>query len=335
MSKRRLGKGIDALLQGRPLDQLQQLTSIVMVGIDDISPNPNQPRKRFSDDSLAELADSIRERGIIQPILAEDNGDGTYVIVAGERRYRAAKLAGLTEIPVIAQELTEEEMLEVALVENIQREDLNPIDEARALQSALDQSGATQDQLAKRLGKSRSAIANSLRLLRLDDEMQDALSDGTMTPGHARALLALTGAADRRRLFERIRDEGLSVREVEAMVKGGALDEAALDRLRSAGGSGAADQSGSRAGAPGIAVDEQDQVELPEGASGGRTTDNAGSGGVAKSVELQNLEDQLIEHLGTRVVVKGSNEHGRIEITYLSTEDLERVVESMGVRLGE
>ncbi|MFW5745147.1 MAG: ParB/RepB/Spo0J family partition protein, partial [Spirochaetota bacterium] len=149
MSKRRLGKGIDALLQGRPLDQLQQMTSIVMVGIDDISPNPDQPRKRFSEASLAELADSIRERGIIQPILAEDTGDGTYVIVAGERRYRAAKLAGLTEVPVIAQELTEEEMLEVALVENIQREDLNPIDEARALQSALDQSGATQDQLAK------------------------------------------------------------------------------------------------------------------------------------------------------------------------------------------
>ena len=333
MSKRRLGKGIDALLQGRPLDQLQQMTSIVMVGIDDISPNPGQPRKRFSDASLAELADSIRERGIIQPILAEDTGDGTYVIVAGERRYRAAKLAGLTEVPVIAQELTEEEMLEVALVENIQREDLNPIDEARALQSALDQSGATQDQLAKRLGKSRSAIANSLRLLRLDDDMQDALSDGTMTPGHARALLALNGKADRRRLFERIRDEGLSVREAEAMVRGGSLDETALDRMRAAGGGaagGAAAPDSDAAGeagaddpgaAPGIAVEEQDQVELPTGA--------------AKSVELQNLEDKLIEHLGTRVVVKGSNRHGRIEITYLSTDDLERVVESMGLELGE
>ena len=358
MSKRRLGKGIDALLQGRPLDQLQQMTSILMIGIDDISPNPNQPRKRFSDASLAELADSIRERGIIQPILAEDTGDGTYIIVAGERRYRAAKLAGLTEVPVIAQELTEEEMLEVALVENIQREDLNPIDEARALQSALDQSGATQDRLAKRLGKSRSAIANSLRLLRLDDEMQDALSDGTMTPGHARALLALTGAADRRRLFERIRDEGLSVREVEAMVRGGSLDEAALDRLRAGtGGQGGADGAGEPGGgaAPGIAVDEQDQVELPEGAGvgSGRSGRGPGAGsgpgesvgqpndqgtagsGATKSVELQNLEDKLVEHLGTKVVIRGGDKHGRIEITYLSTDDLERVVESMGLELGE
>lgn len=364
MSKRRLGKGIDALLQGRPLDQLQQMTSIVMVGIDDISPNPDQPRKRFSEASLAELADSIRERGIIQPILAEDTGDGTYVIVAGERRYRAAKLAGLTEVPVIAQELTEEEMLEVALVENIQREDLNPIDEARALQSALDQSGATQDQLAKRLGKSRSAIANSLRLLRLDDDMQDALSDGTMTPGHARALLALTGKADRRRLFERIRDEGLSVREVEAMVRGGKLDEGALERLRAGtGGEAAADQAGPAgaggpAAAPGIALDEQDQVELPDGAgvsgsrgaggggsaagggsdpdhgdSGGQPTD--GSGGGVKSPELRAIEDKLVEHLGTKVVIRGGDKQGRIEVTYLSTEDLERVVESMGLELGE
>ncbi|MFW6260285.1 MAG: ParB/RepB/Spo0J family partition protein [Spirochaetota bacterium] len=333
MSKRRLGKGIDALLQGRPLDQLQQMTSIVMVGIDDISPNPDQPRKRFSETSLAELADSIRERGIIQPILAEDTGDGTYVIVAGERRYRAAKLAGLTEVPVIAQELTEEEMLEVALVENIQREDLNPIDEARALQSALDQSGATQDQLAKRLGKSRSAIANSLRLLRLDDDMQDALSDGTMTPGHARALLALTGKADRRRLFERIRDEGLSVREVEAMVKGGSLDETALDRLR----------AGANGEALGIAEDEQDRLEVPEDASGGgpgrsagRTTDegHGGSGG-AKSPELRAIEDKLVEHFGTKVVIRGGDTQGRIEIAYFTTEDLERVLESMGVRLGE
>ena len=366
MSKRRLGKGIDALLQGRPLDQLQQMTSIVMVGIDDISPNPGQPRKRFSDASLAELADSIRERGIIQPILAEDTGDGTYVIVAGERRYRAAKLAGLTEVPVIAQELTEEEMLEVALVENIQREDLNPIDEARALQSALDQSGATQDQLAKRLGKSRSAIANSLRLLRLDEDMQDALSDGTMTPGHARALLALTGKADRRRLFERIRDEGLSVREVEAMVKGGSLDETALERLRSAGagvagGAGAGGQAGSfdPGAAPGIAVDEQDQVELPEGAAGGSGSRGSGGGGRAagggsgpdhggsagqptdgsgggvKSPELRAIEDKLVEHLGTKVTIRGGDKQGRIEITYLSTDDLERVVESMGLELGE
>ncbi|MFW5688354.1 MAG: ParB/RepB/Spo0J family partition protein [Spirochaetota bacterium] len=317
MSKRRLGKGIDALLQGRPLDQLSQMSSIVMVEIDKISPSPNQPRKQFNQQSLNELADSIREKGIIQPIIAEDQGDGTFVIIAGERRYRAAKLAGLDEIPVISQDFSDDEKLEIALIENIQREDLNPIDEARALQHALDHSGVTQDQLAKRLGKSRSAIANALRLLRLDTNVQDALASGELTPGHARALLALSSDDERRRLFERIQADGLSVREAELAVKGGKLDLAALDR------------------APAAALDPTAETGSPAASVAPGTRLAGDSGGPAKSVELQRIEDRFVEHLGTRVVIKGSDEKGKIEIAYLSTDDLERIAESMGLSLGE
>lgn len=341
MSKRRLGKGIDALLQGRPLEQLSQMSSIIMVAIDHISPNPNQPRKQFNQESLNELAASIKEKGIIQPIIAEDRGDGTYIIVAGERRYRAARMAGLDEVPVISQDFNDEEKLEIALIENIQREDLNPIDEARAFQNALDQSGSTQDQLAKHLGKSRSAIANSLRLLRLDDDIQAALAEGGLSAGHARALLALTDESDRRALFDRIRTDGLSVREAEAAVKGGALDLGALDRA-------AAQPSGAAGLNLQLADDEEPPGESGLGAGAGTPDENGGrsddrhsrageaaGGAAAKSVELQRIEDALVEHLGTRVVIKGGDDKGRIEISYLSTDDLERIVESMGAKLAE
>lgn len=333
MSKRRLGKGIDALLQGRPLEQLSQMSSIMMVPLDAIAPNPDQPRKQFDQQSLNELADSIREKGIIQPIIAEDRGDGSYIIIAGERRYRAAKLAGLDEVPVISQELDDEEKLEIALIENIQREDLNAIDEARALQHAMDQGGLTQEQLAKRLGKSRSAVANALRLLRLDQEMQEAVVSGTVTAGHARALLALHDEAERRRLFERVRDEGLSVREAEIMVKGGRLEEGALDAWREelssqrGGGTASSGASDARSGRLNIQL-EEDELEAPAGGKG-RGSGSGGEAG-AKSVELKRLEDLLVDHLGTRVVIRGSDERGRIEINYLSMNDLERVIESMG-----
>lgn len=310
MSKRRLGKGIDALLQGRPLEQLSQMSSILMVDVDRIEPNPNQPRKQFSQERLNELAASIREKGVIQPILAEDRGDGTFTIVAGERRYRAARLAGLSEIPVISQDFTDDEKLEIALIENIQREDLNPIDEARAMQSAMKHSGATQEELAKRLGKSRSAIANTLRLLRLDADIQQALSDGTLTAGHARALLAVDDETVRRELFERILADHLSVRDAEQLAKGpSGPDESSLP------------EAGSRTDA------------LPTGATKAARGSSGASGpkGSAKSVELRRIEDRLLERFGTRVVIRGTNRRGRIEISYLSTEDLEQIVEAMGV----
>lgn len=311
MSKRRLGKGIDALLQGRPLDQLDQMSSIVQVPIEKLEPNPHQPRKQFNDETLRELADSIRERGIIQPILAEDRGDGSYVIIAGERRFRAARLAGLDLVPVISQEFTKEEKLEIALIENIQREDLNPIDEARAIQNALDLSGVTQEQLAKRLGKSRSAVANSVRLLRLNTEMQDALAVGRLTAGHARQLIAVDSEERRAELFRSILDESLTVRDTEAIVR------AILDR----------DQAGDDGKDSQVVMAEIEQsVELPPAVSAKGSTSEL-------SVELQNIQNILMERFGTRVTIRGTNNKGRLEIPYLSPDDLERILDLMGAEL--
>ena len=216
MSKRRLGKGIDALLEGRDLEQLSSMSRVLLIAVDKLQANPKQPRTQFDDESLGELAESIREKGVIQPIIAEDQGDGSYTIVAGERRYRAAKIAGLTEVPVISKDFSDDEKLEIALVENLQREDLNPIDEAIAIDSAMRNAGYTQEQIAQRLGKSRPAIANSLRLLKLNAEMRKALASAQITAGHARALLAIADSAERKELFSRIQTEGLSVRESEA-----------------------------------------------------------------------------------------------------------------------
>lgn len=310
MSKRRLGKGIDALLQGRDLEQLESLSSIVNVPIDKIHPNPNQPRKHFDPATLKELADSIKEKGIIQPIIAEDTGDGIYMIIAGERRFRAAQMVGLDEVPVIPNEFSEEEKLEIALIENLQREDLNPIDEALALKSMMDQVGLTQEQVAQRLGLSRPAVANTLRLLRLSQEIQDALSSGTLSAGHARALLAVRDDEARNELFHRIVNERLSVRDAELAARG---------------------PNGEPGSVPTVKL-PADELEVPAAGATARSGDE--SSGAGKPVELKQIEQQLITALGTKVVVKGSNSTGRIEIAYFSMEDLERVVEIISGPLG-
>jgi ParB family chromosome partitioning protein len=311
VSKRRLGKGIDALLQGRDLEQLSNMASILHIEIEKIEPNPDQPRKSFPKDSLQELADSIREKGVIQPILAEDRGDGRYTIVAGERRFRAAQIAGLTEIPVISQEFSDEEKLEIALIENIQREDLNPVDEARAIQHILQESGVTQEELAKRLGKSRSAVSNAIRLLSLDDEALEALVSGTLTAGHARALLRIDSAAKRKELYDTIMKDGWSVRKTELEVYG---KKKPLDET------------------DGSSDNESQDPEQSKGSPDGSAGVTAGEG-VLKSPELQQIEDRLVEHLGGRVVIRGSDHRGKIEVTYQSTEDFERIVEAMGLKL--
>ena len=313
MSKRRLGKGIDALLQGRDLEQLSNMASLLHVEIDRLQPNPSQPRSRFNDESLKELANSIREKGVIQPILAEDRGDGTYTIVAGERRYRAAKIAGLTEVPVIPGDFSEGEKLEIALVENLQREDLNPLDEAIAFENAMQNSGYTQEQLAQRLGKSRPAIANSLRLLKLETEMKEAVATGEISAGHARALLAISDPTGRKELYKRIQSEGLSVREAEAA---GRPNDEPADAGRPAAASG-------DSGGP-VIIDETDEFEEPPGA--GPQTER-------KSPELQRLEDELVRSLGTKVFIRGGDRKGRIEIAYYSTEDLDRLIDLLGVSI--
>jgi ParB family chromosome partitioning protein len=214
MAKRALGKGIGALI-GETDDARRQAAATVEVSISSLGPNPSQPRHQFPAASLAELADSIRKRGVLQPVLVEAAGEGRYVIVAGERRVRAAKLAGLDRVPVIVRSFSPEERLEIALIENLQREDLTPIEEAKAFRQLMEASGQTQEQVAAKVGKDRTTVTNSLRLLKLPGKMQDAVERGELSAGHARALLAVGNPAGMEVLFQRVLKRGLSVRETE------------------------------------------------------------------------------------------------------------------------
>lgn len=188
---------------------------IISVSIDKIKANENQPRKSFDDNTLEELAESIKNQCVLQPLLVEKINDDCYIIVAGERRFRAAKLAGLKEIPVIVRSFTEIERIEVALIENIQRENLNSIDEAAAYQYLIQKSGLTQEEVAVKVGKKRSTVANSLRLLQLPDSMKDDVISGVLSAGHARAILSLVNPNDRVLLRDKIIEKELSVREAE------------------------------------------------------------------------------------------------------------------------
>lgn len=189
--------------------------SAIYVPIKNVSANPNQPRKAFDEESLKELAASIKEQGIIQPIVVEEIVHGKYSIIAGERRFRAAKMAGLDKVPVIIKSLTEQQRIQMSLVENIQRENLNPIEEASAYQYLIQRSGLSQEEIGNLVGKSRSAIANSIRLLSLPDDLKDDLIAGMITPGHARAILSLVNPGDRTMLRDEIVNKELSVRKAE------------------------------------------------------------------------------------------------------------------------
>lgn len=220
-----LGKGIGALMseaekevgsENAATTAANGTTSGEMeIDVDKLLPNPHQPRTEFDKDALQELADSIKEHGVIQPVLVEKADGDNYYIIAGERRTRAAKLAGLTKIPVRVQSFSEEKKLEVALIENIQREDLNALEEALAYRKLMDMCGITQDEVARRVGKNRTTVTNALRLLKLPENMQTALANDEITAGHARALLSVTNPADQRILFARILGQDLSVRETE------------------------------------------------------------------------------------------------------------------------
>lgn len=214
-----LGRGLSALLEGHELNLEAEKESVYQIDIDDISPMENQPRKIFDDDKLRELAESIRENGIIQPIIVHKRGLNDYVLVAGERRWRAARMAGLREVPAIVRTLDKEKQLKQALIENIQRENLNPLEEATAYQQLLDEYGLTQEEVAKVLGKSRSAVANTLRLKRLPVEIQDFINGGSLSEGHARALLALPEAIQQIEAADHILDKGLNVRQTEEYIR--------------------------------------------------------------------------------------------------------------------
>lgn len=213
-----LGRGLDALFTDNAVEDLgNQKTSTLR--LTEIEPNREQPRKTFDQKALNELADSISRNGVLQPLLVRPLEDGTYQLVAGERRWRASRLAGLTEVPVVIKELSDEQAMEIALVENLQREDLNPIEEAEGLQLLIDRYHLTQEEAANRVGRSRPAIANSLRLLNLPEEVRDLAREGKISAGHARALLSFEKKADMLAAVESIQKNDLSVREVERMSK--------------------------------------------------------------------------------------------------------------------
>ena len=287
-----LGRGFGALLPGDDTGSESLVSpgeAVRLVMLSEVQPNPEQPRKDFDEAALSELAESIREQGVIQPLLVEP-WQGRFRIVAGERRWRAAKLAGLTEVPVIVRTFSEETRREIALIENIQREDLSALEEARAFRQLMETCGLTQDDVAKKVGKQRSTVANALRLLRLPEEMQKALDQGLLTAGHCRALLSVVNDSLQQQLFRQIVDDGLSVRESET-------------RAQRASGLGTNTSTAS----------QPNPVQK---------TQNA---------DVADWEQQLIERLGARVSIKGNSSRGKIEIHYLSLDDLERLFELLGV----
>ena len=228
VKKKGLGKGLDSLIPenkqtkvsktDEPVSNGKSETGEQMMKINDVEPNREQPRKKFEEDALLELSDSIKQFGIIQPLVAQKRKD-YYEIIAGERRWRAAKMAGLKEVPVIVKNYTAQEIVEISLIENIQRENLNPIEEAMAFKRLLEEFNLKQDEVAERVSKSRTAVTNSMRLLKLDERVQQMIIDDMISTGHARPLLALDDQEQQYEIANRIFDEKLSVRETEKLIK--------------------------------------------------------------------------------------------------------------------
>lgn len=232
LERRGLGRGLSALMaevSAAPSDTVQTRGQVQRIGIEQLVPNPNQPRRHFDETALAELAASIREKGVIQPLIVRPKGE-LFEIVAGERRWRAAQRAQVHELPVVVRDFTDTEVLEIGIIENIQRTDLNPIEEASGYRSLIERFGHTQEKLAEAMGKSRSHIANLMRLLSLPDEVQALLRDGKLSVGHARALIT---ADDPAMLARKVVLEGLSVRQTEALLKAPNSQPAARKKPRS------------------------------------------------------------------------------------------------------
>lgn len=213
MKQQRLGKGLGALIA----DDTDNKNSVLEIDVNSIDPNLDQPRKTFDNEKLNELAQSIKTYGVVQPIIVQKSGN-RYTIIAGERRYRASRLAGLTNVPVVVKEYTKREYMEVSLVENLQREDLNPIEEAQAMKLLMNEHNLTQEELSSRLAKSRSAVANTLRLLNLPDKVMQMVAGGQLSSGHARTLIALDSDKEKMKMADIIVNLGLSVRATEAMI---------------------------------------------------------------------------------------------------------------------
>lgn len=212
-----LGRGLDSLFADNSVEEINP--SVNKLRIMEIEPNHDQPRKDFDEKALSELAESIEQHGVLQPLVVRPLANGSYQLVAGERRWRAARIAGLTEVPVVIKELTDEEVIEIAMIENLQREDLNPLEEALGYRYMMDELNITQEQAAEKVGKSRPAVANALRLLKLPNEIQDMVKNNLISPGHARAFLGFDSEDMMLQTAKMIIKEDLSVREVENLVK--------------------------------------------------------------------------------------------------------------------
>ncbi|WP_100065326.1 ParB/RepB/Spo0J family partition protein [Miniphocaeibacter massiliensis] len=269
--KKGLGKGLEALIPQNVIDEDLEKKNIEELELKEIFPREDQPRKEFEEESLEELKTSILEYGIIQPIVVRKKNE-KYEIVAGERRYRAAKLAKLEKVPVRIMDIGDVEIKEISIIENIQREDLNPYEEASAYQELMDEYGYTQQELSEKIGKSRSYIANTIRLLKLDPEILEHLKEGDITSTQARSLLAIEDKNSRFKMLEKLLLKQSNVRD---------LEKVAFRRK-------------------------------------------------SKDIYQQELEERLVERLGTKVDLKPKKRGGKIEITYMSNDDLERILEIIG-----
>ena len=276
-AKSGLGKGLDLLIP--TASEKEEAADPVVLKISQVEPNREQPRKQFDQEALEDLAGSIRQYGIIQPIIVVKKSD-YYEIIAGERRWRAAKMAGLKEIPVVIKDYSEKEIAEISLIENIQRENLNPIEEAQAYKKLIDEYELTQEELSERISKSRAQIANTMRLLKLHSQIQDMLAKGILTAGHARALLGLEDAEQQLAAAKRITEESLSVRQTEDLVK--SLNE------------------------------PKKEVKT--------------SKKIKNNIFYKDLERSMTESLGTKVKIhQKESGKGKIEISYFSEEELDRI----------
>ena len=285
-----LGRGLGALIPSDVTDDAN--ATYQMVAVSSIRPNQYQPRDHFDEESLDSLTNSVRELGVLQPLLVRRDGDG-YELIAGERRWRASKRAGLQDVPVIVRDADDNASLEQALVENLHRQDLNALEEAAAYQQLVDDFSMTQASIAKRVGKSRSAIANTMRLLGLPTGIQRFVNDGRLSAGHARALLSCEDETSQVAFAQQCVDEGLTVRQLEGLVKGVPADAANTDSDDAAGSSSS---------------------------SGG-----GGSVGKTRSPAVLELERLLSDRLSTSVGVTLGGKKGRIVIDYADLDDLERI----------
>jgi len=281
MMNKGLGKGLDALLASSSTEE--ELNSILDLSVHLIDPGEEQPRKQFDQEKLETLAESIRAHGVVQPVIVRKNGD-RYALVAGERRWRASRLAGMKTIPAIVKEYSSRDVMEIALIENLQREDLNPIEEAEAFQRLMNDYGMTQEEVAKVVGRSRSAVANTVRMLTLPTKVRSYLIDGRLSSGHARALVAIGEEERQIWLADQILNKQLNVRETESLVQREETSKAK-------------------------------KVNLKQKAE------------MKGQVELDDLRDQLRSLFGTQVEIAGSPLRGKIQISYFSSEDLERLSE--------